>query len=170
MRRHDRGEHGDTLRSAQSEVLQGTPADLPQWMALVRRLRRSFPGLETEEALAEHALLVARFMQEGRALCTKSEGRITGVILFSRRHNQICCLGVDPAHRRGGLASALMHAALEQMDTASDISVSTFRDGDPKGTAPRALYRSLGFEPAELVTELNYPCQRFVLRAPRDVE
>jgi hypothetical protein len=42
--------------------------------------------------------------------------------------------------------------------------VITFREGDEKGIAPRALYKKLGFEEAEFCNEFNYPEQKFILR------
>ena len=75
----------------------------------------------------------------------------------------ICCLGVSPAHRRHGVASCLLSKALEQLDRAKDISVSTFREEDEKGIAPRALYKKFGFVEDELIEEFGYPNQRFVL-------
>jgi len=44
-----------------------------------------------------------------------------------------------------------------------DISVTTFREDDIKGTTPRALYQKFSFEPDELLMEFDYPVQRFVL-------
>lgn len=46
-----------------------------------------------------------------------------------------------------------------------DISVSTFREDDEKGIAPRALYKKFGFKEDELIEEFGYPNQRFVLRS-----
>ncbi|MCM1244179.1 MAG: GNAT family N-acetyltransferase, partial [Roseburia sp.] len=76
------------------EVLFGTSSDIEQWMKLVRRVSWNFPGLETEESIEEHSQTVLRFMDKKQALCIKSSGEITGVILFSRNHNMICCLAV----------------------------------------------------------------------------
>jgi hypothetical protein len=45
-----------------------------------------------------------------------------------------------------------------------DISVTTFREGDLKGAAPRALYKKIGFLEGELVEEFNYPNQKFIFR------
>ena len=75
----------------------------------------------------------------------------------------ICCLGVSPKYRRHGIASILLEAALEQLDRTKDITVSTFREEDEKGTAPRALYKKYGFIEAELIEEFGYPNQKFVL-------
>lgn len=54
---------------------------------------------------------------------------------------------------------------MSQLDKSKDIIVDTFLDEDSKGIAPRALYLSLGFEPAELLDNFGYPHQRFVLRS-----
>ena len=58
----------------------------------------------------------------------------------------------------------MLTAALGQLDKTREISVSTFRENDKKGTAPRALYRKFGFSEDTLIEELGYPCQKFVLR------
>ena len=43
------------------------------------------------------------------------------------------------------------------------ITVSTFRENDDKGKAPRALYRKFGFQEGELTEEFGHPTQVFVL-------
>ena len=145
----------------------GTDSDIDEWMKLVKEISPSFPGLETEEAIREHRETVLRFFGKRQALCVKDDGKIVGVILFSRGHNMICCLGVSPSKRRRGIASVLLEKALGQLDGTKDISVTTFRDGDERGTAPRALYRRFGFTEDELCEEFGYPVQRFVLRGKK---
>ena len=80
-----------------------------------------------------------------------------------RKHNMICCLAVDPAYRKKGIASMLLSEALDKLDRDKDIIVSTFRENDVKGIAPRNLYKKFGFEEDELIEELGYPNQRFIL-------
>lgn len=143
----------------------GIPADIGSWMALVERVAWNFPGLETTEALAEHRDTVLRFMDEGRALCVKENGAVLGVLLFSTKHNMICCLAVAPEHRRKGVASALLAEALARLDRSRDITVTTFREDDERGPAPRALYRRFGFLPGHLDMEFGSPVQEFVLPA-----
>lgn len=143
----------------------GVAADIDEWMELVKRISQSFPGLETEEALSEHRATVLRFMDERRAICAKDGGKIAGVLLFSKKYNMICCLGVSPGYRRRGIASGLLEKALGLLDRTRDITVTTFRDGDEKGVAPTALYERFGFEAEEFIEEFGYPVQRFVLRA-----
>lgn len=37
----------------------------------------------------------------------------------------ICCLAVDPAYRKRGIASLLLREALDKLDRDKDITVST---------------------------------------------
>ena len=145
----------------------GTVTDIGSWMALVERVAWNFPGLETAEALAEHRDTVLRFMNEGRALCVKESGTVIGVLLFSVKHNMICCLAVAPEHRRKGVASALLCEALARLDRSRDVTVTTFREEDKRGQAPRALYQYFGFLPGRPDTEFGSPVQEFVLPAPQ---
>lgn len=146
------------------QVQYSTLPDIDSWMELVQRVRWNFPGLETESALEDHRQTVLRFMEENRALCVKDHDNAIGVLLFSRKHNMICCLAVAPEYRRKGIASALLEKALSELDRSRDIKVTTFREKDEKGIAPRALYKHFGFTEGRLTTEFDYPVQEFVLR------
>ncbi len=145
------------------QVQFGNNNDIDDWMKLVEEISWNFPGLQTKEAINEHREIVLRFMSKEQALCVRNDAEVMGVLLFSKGHNMICCLGVSPKYRRCGIASMLLNKALEQLDRRKDITVSTFREGDKKGTAPRALYRKFGFVEDELVEEFGYPNQKFIL-------
>ena len=146
------------------KVEYGTTQDIESWMELVQRVSWNFPGLETEAAIEDHRRTVLRFMGENRALCVKDAGKVVGVMLLSKKHNMICCLAVAPEYRRKRIASALLEKALAELDRSRDITVTTFRDTDEKGIAPRALYKQFGFTEEKLMIENDYPVQRFVLR------
>lgn len=146
------------------EVEYGVLRDIESWMELVKQIRWNFPGLETQLALDDHQQTVVRFMGEHRALCVKNGDKVIGVLLLSKKHNMICCLGVAPEHRRNGIASALLEKALSELDRSRDIAVTTFRETDEKGIATRALYKSFGFSEGKLLVEYGYPLQEFVLR------
>ncbi|MCM1165806.1 MAG: GNAT family N-acetyltransferase [Lachnospiraceae bacterium] len=152
------------------EVRLGAESDIKSWMGLVRGMRDNFPGLETEEGLDEYRSTALEFMREKRALCVKEGAEVVGVLLFSRTHNMICCLAVSAEHRRKGIASALITKALGELDRSRDITVTTFRKDDPRGGAPRALYKKFGFAEGELVVEFGCPSQVFVLagKPPRN--
>lgn len=144
-------------------AVYGEKSDIGAWMDLVRLVRDEFPGLETEEAIQDHEKTVLKFMDKMQAICVKDGDKIAGVLLFSRNRNMICFLAVAPDQRRNHIASALMEKALDELDRYRGITVSTFREDDPKGTAPRALYKKFGFVEEELTIEFGYPNQVFVL-------
>ena len=146
------------------EVEYGVLRDIGSWMELVKQIRWNFPGLETQRALEDHQQTVVRFMRECRALCVKNGDKVIGVLLLSKKHNMICCLGVAPEHRRNGIASALLEKVLLELDRSRDITVTTFRETDEKGIAPRKLYKRFGFSEGKLLVEYGYPLQEFVLR------
>lgn len=152
------------------QLFYGVPADIENWMELAERLRWNFPGLETQAGLDEYRATVLKFMDKRQALCVKAGGVIAGVMLFSRGHNMICCLGVSPDYRRRGIASMLMEEALRNLDRRRDISVSTFRAEDEKGPAPRALYEKYGFAADALIEEMGYPSQKYILRPTKAVK
>ena len=64
----------------------------------------------------------------------------------------------------------MLRAALDSLDPTRPVAVTTFREGDPMGDAPRGLYRRHGFTEARLIMENDYPCQRFVLPPRRECE
>lgn len=145
-------------------VIFANENDIDSWMKLVREVRWNFPGLETEESLIEHRQTVLKFIKSDEAICIKDEAKIAAVLLFSKEHNMICFLAVLPEYRKKGHASELMKTALEKLDRTKEITVSTFRENDEKGTAPRALYKKFGFIEGELMEEFGYPNQKFILK------
>ena len=147
------------------EVAYGTSRDIESWMELVQEVRWNFPGLETKEALEDHRQTVLRFMDEHRALCVKNGDSVIGVLLLSKKHNMICCVAVSPQYRRKGIASLLLKKALAKLDRTRNITVTTFREDDEKGIAPRRLYQKFGFEEGNLLEEFGYPVQEFILRS-----
>ena len=144
-------------------VLYGQQSDIDAWMELVRQVRWNFPGLETEKGIEEYRQTLEKFIGKSQAICVKEGEDIYGVMLFSRNRSMICCLAVLPEYRRKGVASMLMDKALSELDPERDVTVSTFREGDEKGTAPRALYQKYGFTAGELTEEFGYPNQVFTL-------
>ncbi len=138
------------------QLFYGVPEDIENWMSLVTQVRWNFPGLETQEKLNEHRATVLKFMDKRQAICIKDENEIAGVMLFSRGHNMICYLAVSPEYRRRGVASILMDEVLTNLDRTKEISVSTFRADDEKGTAPRALYEKYHLSPDDDYPEFKY--------------
>lgn len=145
------------------EVFFGEDTDIESWMQLIRKVSWNFPGLETEESINEHKQTVLKFMDKKQALCVKNGETVVGVLLFSRSRNMICCLAVEPEQRKHGIASKMLGKALGELDRSREITVSTFRENDDKGIAPRALYKKFGFREGEMTEEFGYPNQVFIL-------
>ena len=140
--------------------------DIDAWMTLVEQVRGGFPGLETAEAMAEHQAAVLDFMRNSSAVCAEEEGRVRGTLLFSKENAMLCFLAVDPACRRQHIAQKLVAFMLKQMEAGKEITVPTYREGDPNGIAARAFYRHLGFSEGRLTEEFGCPVQEFILKRP----
>lgn len=151
------------IRGINMHLEYGNSEDIVSWMELVNYVSSNFPGLETSDKIEEHKNTVLRFMERKEALCVKYDEKIVGVLLFSTKHNMICCLAVLPDYRRKGIASMLLVEALSKLDRERAITVSTFHKEDIKGVAPRALYKKFGFVESKLIEEFGYPNQEFIL-------
>jgi ribosomal protein S18 acetylase RimI-like enzyme len=102
-------------------------------------------------------------MERKSAICVKSDDEIVGVLIYSIKSECLSCMAVHPDHRRKGIASAMIDMMLSHFVKGSRISVTTFREGDSKGVAPRGMYSKFGFIEDELVIEHSYPQQKFIL-------
>lgn len=154
--------HGKQERDIR--VVFATPRQLASWMSLAEILRDNFPGLETEELFDGYRETVLRNMERHSAICALHGNIVAGILLFSEKRNMLTCMAVHPEYRRSGIATKMVGLMLTRLDRTRDIVVTTFREDDPRGSAPRALYQSLGFAPAELVIEQGHPSQVFVLK------
>ena len=140
------------------------PENIDAWMVLVEQVRDTFPGLETAEAMAEHRATVLQFIQESSAICALEAGRVAGALLFSKENSVLCFLAVDPAHRRQHIARQMVDFMLTQMEAGKNVTVTTFREGDPNGIAARTFYKHLGFSEGKLTEKFGSPVQEFILK------
>ncbi len=132
--------------------------DIEIWMELVELVQDNFPGLVIED----YKKALEQSITQKMALLVKTEGKAVGTMLFSYQNNEICFLAVHPQYRQNGIATALVTEMLKQLPEEAKITVSTFRQDDPKGKAARAFYTNLGFTPGALIEEFGYHCQQFV--------
>lgn len=160
-----RGQDAHGSQKHDVQIAFATTDNLASWMNLVEIVRANFPGLETEEALAEYRETVLKNIECQSAICALRGNMVVGILLFSKKHNMLACMAVHPDYRRSRIATDMIRLMISKLDRTRDITVTTFRGDDPKGVAPRALYQSLGFLPGELCIEQDYPSQVFVLRA-----
>lgn len=137
--------------------------DVDSWIKMVYIVRNNFPVLETSEKMEEYRQTVIKNIKRNTALCMKYEGEVVGILLFSYNSKCLSCMAVHPNHRRNGIGAAMVEKMISLFPSNMDISVTTFRKDDVKGIAPRQLYKKYGFEEDELVTEFDYPLQKFIL-------
>lgn len=134
--------------------------DVDPWMDLVHTVKDNFPGL----VMDEYKKILEQNIGRQTALCVKYHDQIVGVLLFSIHSKCLSCMAVHPLHRKKGIGSALVERMISMFPNGMDIWVSTFREDDKWGDAPRALYKKFGFTADELTIEHGYPNQKFVLR------
>ncbi len=134
-------------------------SDVESWMNLVDIVEDNFPGLDK----GEYKKTLIKNINRQTALCVKFENQIVGILLFSINSQCLSCMAVHPCYRKNGIGSALVEKMIELFAANIDIWVSTFRENDKLGVAPRALYQKFGFVADELTIEHGYPNQKFVL-------
>lgn len=139
--------------------------DIDAWMQMVEVVKDNFPGLKTEEELNDYRETVIKNIKRNTALCVKMNDEMVGLLLFSYKSQCLSCMAVHPEYRRNGIASAMIEKMISLFPQDIEISVSTFREDDKLGDAPRSLYKKFGFEERELIVEFEYPHQRFILKS-----
>ncbi len=120
-----------------NEIIElATERNIDNWMDFVCKVKDSFPGLETKEALDEHRKTVLEFMDKGSAICAKTGNKIVGTLLFSKETNTLCFLAVDAEYRRQHIAEKMFFYMLTLIDSEKDITVTrrSRRFGNPKPT------------------------------------
>ena len=145
------------------DILLAKNQDIYGWMNLVYKVKESFPGLETEDALNGHRDTVLEFIGKQSAICAKYDGKIVGTLLFSKDNNMLCFLAVDAEYRRQHIAEKMVSYMLRFLDPKKNVVVTTYREGVPEGIAAREFYKHLGFVEGKLTEEFGSPVQEFVL-------
>lgn len=142
-----------------------TMSNLESWMQLIEVTRWNFPGLSSQEEIEGYKKTVEKNIRRQSAICALDKDKVVGFLLYSTKYNKLCHMAVHPDYRRQKIASRMIELMLNNLDRNKDIIVLTFREDDEKGIAPRALYKSFGFEAGELRYDMNYPEQEFILHA-----
>lgn len=132
--------------------------DLDEWMDLVELVKDDFPGLDIDD----YREGMKKTIERKTGIIARYDGRIVGLLIISKMKSEICFLAVHPDYRKKGIASELLKFSFQLFNPQSTIIVTTYREDDPKGIAPRRLYKSLGFREDELTIEYGYPTQRLI--------
>ena len=147
----------------QYTLLYANINDLESWMELVTLVRHEFLPLEQDEALEDYKQTLIKNIKRQSAICAKHNNAIVGILIFSPNQNCLGCMAVHPGHRSEGIATAMIKEMLAKLPQEENVWVTTYREDDSKGNAPRALYKKLGFVEDELTMDFDYPHQKFVL-------
>jgi ribosomal protein S18 acetylase RimI-like enzyme len=123
-----------------------SPDDISGCMALIQEVKASFPGLD--ETNYENQL--AGYIKRNEAWVIRDDGRIAAALLCSKDRQEIDFLAVAPEYRRKGLAERLVETAAAQFPVKTELSVVTYREGEPLGEAARMFYTVLDFVPREI--------------------
>lgn len=145
------------------EIRKGIISDIRLWMNLVDKVKNLFPGLETKEAVFEHEKTVLQFIAREEALCAETDGKIVGILLFSKEQNMLCFLAVDEDFRRQHIAYELVNRMYAYLDLSKDITLETHVEGVPEGIAARRFYKKLGFKEGMIKEEFGSQVQEFIL-------
>lgn len=151
-----------TKKSGGIAYSAATHDDFSSWMELLELVQEQFPGLDrVEYALALHISTRSR-----EAFCAKVGRKVVGAVTFSRKRQELTFLAVHPQFRRRKIAYRLVQGVFAELLPGRILTVVTYRENDPNGIEARCFYRAMGFEPGELLTCFDYPCQRLICQVP----
>ena len=137
-------------------IRPATQADIAPWCALATEVSDIFQHPRDMGADKEFIAYVQNKVSKQEALTAVDDtsGENMGFVGFSRGKNRISWLAVSGKYRGKGAGDRLIKAALRQLDTDREITLSTFLSDYMPGLAARALYEKYGFEESGL-TEYN---------------
>ncbi len=144
----------------QDKIVFAAEEDIPSWIELVHLVIDGFPCLDEKQ----YAEQLQEYIKNKRALILKDADTAIGIMAFNEMTGSIDFFGIHPQYRKRGIAKALCEKALYELARSTQISVTTFREGDKADPGYRQIWGSLGFAEAELLVEFGYPTQRFILQ------
>ncbi|MDI7817332.1 MULTISPECIES: helix-turn-helix transcriptional regulator [unclassified Clostridioides] len=143
----------------EKEIKLANMSDIPLWMNLVRLVIDGFPNLQEEEYISQ----LEQYILEERALILKLNNIAIANMIFNRETRSIDFFGIHPQYRNSDIAQVFLKKVIEDFLIDTDISITTFREGDKADTGHRDMIKKLGFAEAELLVEFGYPTQKFVM-------
>lgn len=131
--------------------------ELPSLLRLVEKVKWNFPGLMMDE----YKMTAIKNINRESAICAKDGDRVVGILLYSKEKQILSCLAVEPDYRRMSIATRMVNMMFDRMN-CDCITVTTFREGDIKGNAPRSFYKKLGFIEGVEYEQFGYPVQQLI--------
>lgn len=141
-----------------SQITFAELSDIPIWMDLVTQIIDGFPHLNE----AEYKETLREYILSRRALILKDGPTAAAVMMINYDTGSIDFFGIHPLYRKHGIAGLFLEKAAYELLPDTDLSITTYREGDKADTGYRKAYQELGFAEAELMTEFGYPTQKFI--------
>ena len=136
-----------------------TEKDLTAWYTLATEVSQIFQfsgDMGADPEFTAHAQgKISKY--EALTAIDYISGANMGFISFSRTNSRISWFAVFEKYRNKGAGGRLLKTALRQMDTAREISVTTFCSDYLPGVPARAAYAKYGFLERELTTHDGLP-------------
>ncbi|HBF5908547.1 TPA: helix-turn-helix transcriptional regulator, partial [Clostridioides difficile] len=117
----------------EKEIKLANMSDIPLWMNLVRLVIDGFPNLQEEEYIYQ----LEQYILEERALILKLNNVAIANMVFSRETRSIDFFGIHPQYRNSDIAQVFLKKVIEDFLIDTDISITTFREGDKADTGHR---------------------------------
>lgn len=141
--------------------------DVGDWLALAGKVKDDFPGLAGELESGAYRRQLEAAIENRDALVLRDGGKLAGALAFSREGKTLDFLAVDPDFRGRRVASRMFQTCAAQFPIGSEITVTTFAEGDPAGEAARAFYHATGFVDGPQVEAFGHACQQMTFRVYR---
>lgn len=127
-------------------VREVKPEDMNRWLELAAEVEAVFQGsmINSQEF---YNYMEAKIKKKEALMATdrNNDNALLGIIGFSRTSNSITWFAVFEKYRNKGVGEKLLACALNQLDRAKEITVTTFRDGYELGAPARGVYHKFGF-------------------------
>lgn len=131
------------------------------WMDLVYIVKNDFPGL----IVKDYIRLLKEHIYNKSALIIIKNSMAIGIMGFSYKNKSIDFLAVHPDYRQKGIAKAFLKKVINEFLKGSDITVTTYREGDKYGKTTRDMYKKLGFKNSKLLIEFGYPTEKLIKKS-----
>lgn len=135
-------------------VVNATMGDIRGWLELAAEVESLFGPMVDDP---NFILALEKNISRESAFCVRENNgspgsRLLGGVLFSSSNApnyKIGWLSVSKQERNNGVATALLNHVLQNVDTPSEISVTTFGEDHPAGQPARRFYQKVGFVPQQ---------------------
>lgn len=131
--------------------------DISLWMDLANMAQLTFPGYY--EQMQDNDIGVAQKQKE--TIVVKDQGRMLGILLFSKQAKELCFIFVHPQHRRRHIGQLLFHGMCASFHHGEQIQVLSIPYDDINCITARRFYSYLGFKEGPLVERSHQPFPLF---------